>query len=39
MGITVYSEHALDLLDEHDAGEHGTSFTGCPACSGWRDEQ
>lgn len=39
MGITIYSEHALGILDEHDAGEHGTSSAGCPACTGWGDEQ
>lgn len=37
--INIYSEHALGILDEHDAGEHGTSSAGCPACTGWGDEQ
>ena len=37
--VTIYSEHALGILDEHDAGEHGTSSAGCPACTGWGDEQ
>ena len=44
MSLTIYSEHAysehaLGMLDDHDAGEHGTNSAGCPACTGWGDEQ
>lgn len=35
----IYSEHDLDLVDEHDAGMHSVGSPGCPACSGWGAEQ